>query len=101
MVIESGFNPSSYPNCHHQIIFTKFNLKIFYPRLYERKKWLYQRGNAGRIRRAVNEILWNISFANKNVDGKVLLLNKIINNVLSNYIPHEKIFAIIEIRRGW
>ena len=28
LVVESGVHLSLDPNCHHQIIFTKFNLKI-------------------------------------------------------------------------
>ena len=31
LVINSGVHPPLYPNCHHEIIFTKFNLTIFYP----------------------------------------------------------------------
>ena len=29
--MESGVHSSFYPNCHHQIVFAKFNLKIFHP----------------------------------------------------------------------
>ena len=31
LVIESGVHPSLHQNCHHQIIYAKFNLQIFYP----------------------------------------------------------------------
>ena len=31
LVVDSGVHPSLYPNCHHQIIFCKFNLMIKYP----------------------------------------------------------------------
>ena len=31
LVIESGVYPSLHQNCHHQIIYAKFNLQIFYP----------------------------------------------------------------------
>ena len=31
IVVESGVHPSLHPHCHHQIIFAKFNLKIYYP----------------------------------------------------------------------
>ena len=34
IVVESGVHPSLRPNCHHQIIFAKFNLKIYYPLPY-------------------------------------------------------------------
>ena len=31
MVLESGVHHSLHQNCHHQIIFAKFNLKVYYP----------------------------------------------------------------------
>ena len=34
IVVELGVHPSLHPNCHQQIIFTKFNLKIYYPPPY-------------------------------------------------------------------
>ena len=91
--MESGVHPSSYPNYHHQIIFAKFNLKIFYSPLYKRVNWHYQRANADHIRRAINELARDRSFANKNANEKVLLFNKTLNSILSNYIPHETIFC--------
>ena len=36
IVVESGVHLSLYPNCHHQIIFAEFNLKIHYRPLYLR-----------------------------------------------------------------
>ena len=37
LVMESGVHSSLHPNCHHQITYAKFNLKIYYPPPYERK----------------------------------------------------------------
>ena len=39
LLIECGVHPSLHPNCHHQIIFAKFNLDIVYPPPYEREIW--------------------------------------------------------------
>ena len=39
LLIESGVHPSLHSNCHHQIIFAKFNLDIVYPPSYEREIW--------------------------------------------------------------
>ena len=36
LLIESGVHSSLYRNCHHQIIFAKFDLRIFHPPPYER-----------------------------------------------------------------
>ena len=37
LVIESGVHPSLHQNCHHQIIYAKFNLQMFYPPPYCRE----------------------------------------------------------------
>ena len=37
LVVESGVHPSLHPNCHHQIVFAKFNLMISYPPPYSRE----------------------------------------------------------------
>ena len=36
LVMESGIHSSLHSKCHHQIVFAKFNLSIFYPPPYER-----------------------------------------------------------------
>ena len=38
-VVELDVNPSLPPNCHHQIVFAKFNLKIYYLPSYLRDVW--------------------------------------------------------------
>ena len=40
---------------------------------------------------SINEFDWDRAFANKHVDEKVLIFNKTILNILSNFIPHEVI----------
>ena len=37
LVMESRVNSSFHPNCHHQVIFAKFDLSILYPPPYESK----------------------------------------------------------------
>ena len=34
--VDSGVRSSLHPNCHHQIIYSTFNLNIFYPLPYQR-----------------------------------------------------------------
>ena len=45
IVVEPGVHPSLHPNCHHQIIFGKFNVKIYYPPPYLREVWHYKEAN--------------------------------------------------------
>ena len=49
LVIKSGVHSSLNPNCHHQIIFAKFDLRIFYPPPYERNVWHYKQTNYKRL----------------------------------------------------
>ena len=35
LVMESDVHPSLHPNCHHQIFYAKFKLKVYYPPPYE------------------------------------------------------------------
>ena len=36
MIMDSGIHPSLHSNCHHQIIYAKFDLKVVYLPPYER-----------------------------------------------------------------
>ena len=37
LIIESGVYLSLHPNCHHQTVYAKFNLQIYYPPQYDRE----------------------------------------------------------------
>ena len=37
LVVESGVHSSLHQNCHHQIVFARFNLKVVIPPSYERE----------------------------------------------------------------
>ena len=43
--VESGTQLSLHPNCHHQIIYSKFNLEVIYPPSYAFEVWHYQNSN--------------------------------------------------------
>ena len=53
IIVESGVHPSLHPNCHHQTVFAKFSLKIYYLPLYLREVWQYKEANADLIKRSV------------------------------------------------
>ena len=92
LVIESGVHSSLHSNCHHQIIYARFNLKIYYPPPpYEREIWHYKKANIDLIQQVIREFNWERSFYRKNISEKVSILNSTINNILSNFIPHETI----------
>ena len=93
IVVESGVPPSLYTNCHHQTIFARFNLKIYYLPSYLTEVWHYKEANADLIKRAISNFNWEKAFSNTNINEKVSLFNKTILNILNNYIPHETIIC--------
>ena len=87
--MDSGVYPSLHPNCHHQIVYAKFNLKIHFPPPYEREIWHYGQGNTKLIRRTVHELNWQRAFSNLNKNERVSFFNKTKLNIVSNFNPHE------------
>ena len=76
LMVESGVLQSLHPNCHHQIVFAKFNLQIYYPPPYPREIWHYKQANTELIRRAITDFNWDRAFLNTNVKEKVSIFNK-------------------------
>lgn len=93
LVVESGVHASLHPNCHHQIVFAKFNLHISYPPPYLREVWHYQHANIDLTRRAIEEFNWEKAFSNTTVNDKVSIFNETILNIASNFIPNESIMC--------
>ena len=85
--MESDVHSSLHPNCHHQTVFAKINLKICYPPPYEREIWHYEKDNAGLIHRSIDQFPWDIRFAHIDVNQIVYLFNEIIKNILCNFVP--------------
>ena len=89
--MESGVHSSLHEECHHQLGYAKFNLKMWYPTPYEPEIRHYQHANIDQIKRALEQFPWEKSFGNLYINEMVYLFNKTIKNILSNYIPHETI----------
>ena len=75
LVMESGVYSSLHPICHHQIVFAKINLKVYYPLPYEREIWHYEKANTDLIGRSIDQFPWDIGFAHIDVNQKVYLFN--------------------------
>ena len=93
LVMESGIHSSLHSNCHHQIVFAKFNLSIFCPLPYEGTVWYYERANTELIRRATDQFDWIRALSNVNVDEKVYFFTKTLLNIIQNFIPHKTIIC--------
>ena len=64
MVLESGVYHSLHKNCRNQIIFAKFNLKVYYPPPYKRKIFHYYQANVDHIQQGINLFYWENAFLN-------------------------------------
>ena len=87
--MNSGVHSSLHPNCHHQIIFSKINLKIEYPPPYERLVWNYGKANEEAINYVISRFNWENLFEAKTVNEQVHLFNDTILNVFKNFIPNK------------
>ena len=75
LIIDSGIHPSLHSNCHHQIIYGKFNLKIFYPPPYESHIWHYKHANTEMISKATQGFDWDKAFIDKSTEKKASYKN--------------------------
>ena len=91
MVVNSGVHSPLHADCHHQIVFAKFDL--YYPPPFEREVWQYQKADVILIRRTIYEFSWKRALSNLNVDEEVTVFNKTILNILNKIIPHETIVS--------
>ena len=89
--MNSGVHASLHPNCHHQIVHTKFNLNISYPPPYQRLIWYYKKADSEKIRKALDSVNWERLFNKKNIDPQVAVFNETILNVFRNYVPNKYI----------
>ena len=82
LVISSGIHSFIHQNCHHQIIFATFNLKVHYPPPYEHEVWRFKKANTDHIKRAINGFPSEMSLTNIDINEKAYLFNKAIKNIL-------------------
>ena len=91
--MDSGVHASLHPNCHHQIVYAKLNLKIEYPPLYERLVWDYKKTNTQLLNRTIETFNWEKLFENKNVNEQLYLFNKAMLNIFHNFISNKNIIC--------
>ena len=94
--VNSGVHSSLYPNCHHQIVHTSFNLDIYYPPPsppppYQRLIWDYKKADSTNIRKALDSVNWERLFDEKDLNSQVVTLNETILDVFRNYVPNKYI----------
>ena len=91
MIMDSGVHPSLHSNCHHQIIYCKFDLKVFYTPSYERTVRHFSRENSDHIKKSINLFDWESLLNNLDVNEQVSVFNETIMNIMSDFVPNELI----------
>ena len=85
LVMDSGVHLSLHEKCHHQIIFSKLNLRIEYPPPYICKIWDYNRSEIDSINRSIETFYWSYLFSGKSVHEQVERFNKTLLNIFRIY----------------
>ena len=93
LVVDFGTHSSLHENCYHQIVYSKFDLKIFYPPPYERTVWHYQQADTQLIKRPLESFDWKNAVSNGNPNEQVSVLTKTLLIIMSNFIPNETILV--------
>ena len=93
LVMEFGVLPSLHPNCHHRLVFAKFDLSIYYPPPYQRTVWYYNRANSDLIRRAIDPSEWDKALRINDVDKQVAIFSETLMNIMQNFVPNATIIC--------
>ena len=91
--MNSGVILSIYQSCHHQILFAKVNLKIFYTSPYTRRIWDYSNSNHKAINNTIDGFHWEKASSNVNVHTQVKLFNETLSNIFINFFPNKLIIV--------
>ena len=89
MVLESGVHHSLHQNCHRQIIFAKFNLKVYYPPPYERTIFHYSQAMLTIFNKQLIFLIGRMLSLILMLMPKCSFFSNTVLNILNNYIPHE------------
>ena len=78
--MDSGVHASLHPNCHHQIVYAKLNLKSEYPtppsplsHYIERLVWHYKNTNTQLLNRTIETFNWEKLLENKNLNDQLCI----------------------------
>ena len=78
-------HPLLHQNCHHQIIFAKVDMKMFYPPPYKRLICVYRNANVEAMNSAITSFNWENTFDGKDVHAQVVFFNETLLNIFSNF----------------
>ena len=78
-----------HPNCHHQIVFSNFNLKIYYSLPHERSIWKHKKANPDLIERAARDLDYENKLSLIGINDQVAIFNETVVNIMNNFIPNK------------
>ena len=93
IVLESEVRSSLHLKCHHQIIYSKLNLKIDYLSQYTCEICYYFKAETDLINRSIENVYRSNLFLGKNVHEQVEILNQTALNIFHNFIPKKTILC--------
>ena len=90
LIIESGVHPSLHEQCHHQIVYGKLSVSNIALPPYTRKIWYYDKADFVAIRKSIKMSAWR-EHLEKLIcpNEQVKLLNEVLLNIYSNFIPNK------------
>ena len=78
MALDSGVHSLLHLNSHHQTVFAKFDLKVFYPPPCEKRIWHYKYTNTVQIKNALASLNREQALSNSSIDKGIYVLNETI-----------------------
>ena len=78
MLIDSGVHVSLHSNCHHQIIYAKSDLKMFYTPPCGRMVWHFKQANSDHIKRTIDIFDWETSLNDLDSNNQASVFNSTI-----------------------
>ena len=76
MVAYSGVHSSLHPRFHHQIVFAKFDLTLYYLLPYKRRVWDYEYASTAQIKNALASFNREKALSNSSIEKKISVLNE-------------------------
>ena len=90
LFIDSGVHQSLHELCHHQIIYGKLSVSNITPPPYKRRIWHYNKADIDAIMQSIATFNWREHLDKITCpDEQVKLLNEVLLNIYSNFIPNE------------
>ena len=91
LISKYGVDTSIFDKCHHNIIYSKIEIRVPLPPKYVREVWDYSKADVQNIKKSIKEFNWGKTLESLSIDSKVDLLNETLLNIFRNYIPNKKI----------